>query len=208
MKEIIIVGYSGHAFVAIDVLEQRGYSVKGYCDREEKLLNPYSLSYLGSETALFESKEIDLSTTGFFVGIGDNTIREKVYKFLVSKNAVVVNALHPGAIISRTSVLGEGVLIAANATINPLCTIGNGVICNTASVVDHECIIKDFAHICPSTVLCGNVTIGKNCFIGANSVVKQGVSICDNVVIGAGSTVVKDIRVPGTYFGNKLRLVH
>lgn len=39
----------------------------------------------------------------------------------------------------------------------------------------------------------GNVIIGNNVFVGADSVILPGVRIGDNVVIGANSTVVKDI---------------
>jgi sugar O-acyltransferase (sialic acid O-acetyltransferase NeuD family) len=205
LNRIIIVGYSGHAFVALDILQQIGTTIAGYCDTEEKTFNPYSLPYLGNEREVLAAGSIDVGSTCFFIGIGHNATREKVYNLLVSQQATTVNAIHPGAIVSGSSVVGIGVLIAANATINPLCNIGNGVICNTACVIDHECVVHDFAHICPGTVLCGNVTIGRNSFIGANSVVRQGITICDNVIIGAGSTVVKDILVPGTYYGGLLK---
>lgn len=39
----------------------------------------------------------------------------------------------------------------------------------------------------------GGITIGKNCWIGANSVILKGVTIGDNVIIGAGCVVYKDI---------------
>ena len=40
---------------------------------------------------------------------------------------------------------------------------------------------------------CAHVTIGDNCWIGANSVICPGVTIGDNCVIGAGSVVTRDI---------------
>ena len=39
----------------------------------------------------------------------------------------------------------------------------------------------------------GEITIGNNCFIGANSTILYDVSIGDNVVIGAGSLVSKSV---------------
>lgn len=39
----------------------------------------------------------------------------------------------------------------------------------------------------------GNVTIGNNVFVGAETVVLPGVTIGDNVIIGANSTVTHDI---------------
>lgn len=205
MNKVIVVGYSGHAFVAIDILLNNGHEILGYCDVEQKAYDPYSLPYLGKEIELFNNAGMDLNDTSFFIGIGHNGIRRKIYGLLQTKNVTIINAIHAQSIIAKNVSIGNGVLIAANAIINPLCSIGNAVICNTSSVIDHECTIGEFSHICPGTVLCGNVAIGNNCFIGANSVVKQGVEICNEVVIGAGSTVVKNITLPGTYFGNVLR---
>lgn len=37
------------------------------------------------------------------------------------------------------------------------------------------------------------ITIGKNCWIGANVVILKGVTIGDNVIVGAGSLIYKDI---------------
>lgn len=39
----------------------------------------------------------------------------------------------------------------------------------------------------------GNVVIGNNVFIGADSVILPGVTIGDNVVVGANSTVSRDV---------------
>ena len=58
-----------------------------------------------------------------------------------------INAIHPSAVISASVKMGNGVMIAANATLNPMVEIGNGVICNTSSSIDHECIIGDFSSI-------------------------------------------------------------
>jgi sugar O-acyltransferase (sialic acid O-acetyltransferase NeuD family) len=103
--------------------------------------------------------------------------------------------------------MGEGVMIAANATINPLAYLGRGVICNTSSSIDHECIIGDFCHIAPNAVLCGNVKIGKGTFVGANSVIRQGITIGNNVTIGAGTVVIRDIPDNATVVGNPQRIL-
>jgi acetyltransferase-like isoleucine patch superfamily enzyme len=48
--------------------------------------------------------------------------------------------------------------------------------------------------------------IGDNVSIGSNATVLP-VTICNNVVIGAGSVVTKDIKSPGVYAGNPVRLI-
>jgi maltose O-acetyltransferase len=53
----------------------------------------------------------------------------------------------------------------------------------------------------------GNVSIGNNVFIGANSTVLLGVTISDNVIIGAGSIVTKSIPSNSVAAGNPARVI-
>lgn len=201
-KPVAIIGYSGHAYVIIDILLNAGRLVTAYCDQEEKELNPYHLDYLGKETEVINK----LKKFDFFACVGHNGIREKIHTHLSQFLGNPINAIHPSAVISSSVKMGEGgIMIAANATLNPLVEIGKGVICNTSTSIDHECIIGDFSHIAPGAVLCGNVTVGRNTFIGANSVVRQGIKIGNNVIIGAGTVVVKDIPDNATVVGNPAR---
>lgn len=54
---------------------------------------------------------------------------------------------------------------------------------------------------------CDHVTIGNNCWIGANSVICPGVTIGENTVIGAGSVVTKDIPANCVAAGNPCRVI-
>lgn len=196
-----IVGYSGHAYVIIDILLSAGRLVTAYCDQEEKAFNPYHLDYLGKESDVINK----LKKFDFFACVGHNGIREKIHTMLSQHLGNPINAIHPSAVISSSAKLGDGIMIAANATLNPLVEIGKGVICNTSTSIDHECIIGDFTHIAPGAVLCGNVTIGRSSFIGANSVIRQGITIGSNVIIGAGTVVVKNVPDGATLVGNPAR---
>lgn len=51
------------------------------------------------------------------------------------------------------------------------------------------------------------VTIGNDCWFGANVVVCPGVTIGDNCVIGAGSVVTKDIPANSIAVGNPCRVL-
>ncbi len=202
-KPVAVIGYSGHSYVIIDILLNAGRMVTAYCDSSAKEKNPYHLQYLGTETqALDALKEFD-----YFIGIGHNGIRRKVYNSLFDHLGNPVNAIHPSAVISASVEMNYGTMISANATINPMVSLGMGVICNTSCSIDHECIVEDFAHVGPGAVLCGNVKIGANTFVGANAVVKQGVTIGQNVTIGAGTVVLRDIPDNVIVVGNPQRVL-
>jgi sugar O-acyltransferase (sialic acid O-acetyltransferase NeuD family) len=205
-KHIAVIGYSGHAYVAIDILLSSSQKVIAYCDAEEKDRNPFSLVYLGKESDT--NTQAILKKYDYFIAIGDNAARSRVYKQLLPVLGNPINAIHSTAVISSSAKLKDGIFAAANVIVNPLVQISSGVICNTSCSIDHECIIDDFAHIGPGAVLCGNVNVGSHSFIGAGAVVRQGVNIGKNVMIGAGCIVVKDVEDNCVMVGNPQRKIN
>lgn len=197
---MIIIGYSGHGFVVHGILVAAGKIVLGYCDKEEKSYNPFKLQYFGTETS---AKALEtFPQTGFFIAIGDNNIRRKIYEELAKKELYPFHAIHPTAIVDGSVVLSSnGIMMAAGTIINPLAKIGEGVICNTGCIIEHECEVGKFAHIGPGAVLCGNVKVGEQTFVGAGAVVRQGITIGNNAMIGAGAVVVKDVPDNATVMG-------
>lgn len=201
---MILIGYSGHSYVINGILHALGLAATGYCDSEEKDFNPFSLNYHNKETS--EEGLEALSNEKFFIAIGNNRTRQRVYNSLAEKKLFPVNAIHPSAIINPTADIGEhGIMISAGVIINPLAAIGVGAICNTGCIIEHECIVSDFAHIGPGAVLCGNVYVGANSFVGAGSVIKENIHIGKNVIIGAGSVVVKNVADNEKVAGNPAR---
>lgn len=205
MAEHIILGYSGHAYVVLDAAKQAGLSVLGYTEKQEQVLNPYALQYIGFEG----SHDFEYWDRGykFIPGMGENTIRARISDLLTSKDEQMQSVMHPKAIIASQVTIGEGTFVAAGAMINPLVHIGKAVIINTGAIVEHECNIGDFSHVAPGAVLAGNVHVGRNSFIGANAVIKEGVRIGDGAVVGAGSVVLKDVGDNHKIVGNPGRVL-
>ncbi len=206
MNKIVLVGYSGHSFVVYDIFQSQNQQVIGYCDNETKENNPFNLSYFGSENT--EKALNCLLANDFFISVGNNEIREKMYITLTKKiGKPPISAIHNRSVVSKYAQLGNGVMVSMGAIINPFAQIGDGVICNTGCIVEHECLVGSFAHIAPGAVLAGNVIVGEKSFIGANSVVKQGIKIGNNVTIGAGTVVLKDVPDGATVVGNPGRII-
>lgn len=191
-KELYILGYSGHSKVVIDVAIKNGYSIKGYFDKQKAQSNAYNLKYLGFE------QEVNLSNLGktkfLFPTVGDNGLREKLFKQHISNNFSRINLIAETAYVSPNTKLGTCNFIAQHAVINSGASIGDACIINTGAIVEHDNKLQDFVHIAPGAVLAGNVSVGKSTFIGARAVIKEGVSIAAHVIIGAGTVVIKDIH--------------
>lgn len=205
MKNIALIGYSGHAYVVFETFFSQGQIVSAYTDIEDKGQNPYALKWLGNENEAVVIEK--LRAYSYFVSIGDNLLRGKISNDLIPLLGNPENALHKTAIISRSLHAGYGNMFGAGVIVNAQVKIGNGVICNTGCIIEHECMIDDYAHIAPGATLCGNVTLGRQSFVGANAVIKQGVKIGNNVIIGAGAVVIKDVSDNQKVVGNPQRLI-
>ena len=204
-KKVILIGYSGHAYVVADIALENHYEIIGYTDKSKVQDNPFNLIYAGyeKETDFFENKE----EIGFIIGIGDNFIREEIYNLIASNNAEITTLISNTASVSQSARIDSGTFINRNVTINALAKIGKNVILNTACIIEHECEISDSVHIGPGAVLAGNVFVGQRSFIGANSVIKQGVKIGKEVIIGAGAVVLHDIPDGKKIVGNPSKYI-
>lgn len=201
MNKIEIIGYSGHSYVCIEVAHSMGFTVEVYYDLLEKKSNPYGLKYIGSENEI-------RGTNNLFPSVGSNAIRRKIYNNIVHlPDNKIVNLIDTSAIVSTSTKLKTGILICPRAVINAQVSIAEGVICNTGSIIEHECIIGAFSHIAPGAVLAGNVSVGESTFIGANSTIKEGTIIGSNVIVGAGAVVLNDIPDNTTVVGNPAKKI-
>jgi serine O-acetyltransferase len=115
---------------------------------------------------------------------------ESRYNLVLSKKAIIGNNLelvHPiGIVIGAHVVIGRNVKIFQNVTIGGA-RLGDAVN-ETMPKIGDECTIFSGA------VIVGNVSIGRNCTIGANSVVTT--DIPDNsVAVGSPARVIKTIPI-------------
>lgn len=204
MKEFVLLGYSGHAFVIADAILSKKNVLKGYCDLKEGYINPYGLTYLGEEKNIMQN---EAENVFYFPSVGSAFLRKKMIQLLEDKKLQQSIVCHSSAIVSFNSKLEYSVFVSANVVINPMSYIKKGVIVNTAAIIEHECTIGEYSHIGPGAVLAGNVTVGYETFIGANSVVIQGKKIGNNVIVGAGSVVISDIGDNQTWVGNPAKRI-
>lgn len=190
MKIIAIYGASGHAKVVSDIAKLNGYTDIIYIDD-----NKYS--YLSFQEFLQKNLNIPIA-----FGIGNNLIRAKLYQQCIKCGLEVKTLIHPHAVISPNTHIGEGTVVMANVVINADTHIGKCCIINTSSIIEHDNSIGDYVHISPGVACAGNVKVGKYVHVGINSCIIQGIEIGNYTAIGAGSVVVENIESNVVAYGN------
>ena len=186
-ERLIIIGASGHGKVVADIAELNGYKEIAFLDDDRSKKNNGKYKVIGTCSDI--DKFID--DHDFFVAIGNNKIRKRITQILLDKDIIQPVLIHPNAIVDKTVLIKEG----------------TGCIINTASSVDHDCMIKDYVHISPGVHIAGTVKVGENTWIGTGTSVINNISIADDCIIGAGTVVIDDISNCGTYVGAPARMV-
>lgn len=198
-KKVVIIGAGGHAKVIADIIEKSGDEIVGFLDDNKEIgttiINEYKvIGDLNNRFTMAVTKE----NLEFIIAIGDNKKREEISH---SPNLKFYTAIHPSAQIGLDVEIQEGTVIMANACINSSAKIGKHCIINTGAIIEHDNIIEDYVHISPNATLGGTVKIGESTHVGIGSIVKNNITICKNCTIGAGAVVVKNILEEGTYVG-------
>ncbi|HPW65505.1 MAG TPA: acetyltransferase [Salinivirgaceae bacterium] len=189
-----LLGAGGHAKVIIDILTAQGIDILGLFDNDENIKE--LLGY-----PVFTTDEI---ISPIIISIGDNKKRKTIAERITAE---FITAIHPSAVVSKYSHLGEGTVVMQNAVVQTSCQIGKHCIINTSASIDHDCVIGNYVHISPNCAVCGNVTIGEGTWVGAGSAIIPGVTIGKWCVIGAGSIVTKNIPDYSLASGNRCRII-
>ena len=192
MQKLIIIGAGGHGRVIASIARLNGYSDICFLDDD-------------CNNALAEEKVENfdkyIGNGDFFIAIGNNAVRERIFSEVAEKGGHIVNMIHRSAVIADDVKLGCGIAVMAGAIINTGSEIGDGCIINTASSVDHDCKIDRFVHISVGAHLAGTVSVGKRTFVCAGAIIINNIAIVNDCVIGAGAVVVKDLNQTGKYIG-------
>lgn len=197
MKKIIIIGCGGHARSAADVVidndpEAEIIFYDNNARKNEKIFGRYFILPL---------KKINLCGQNFFIAIGDNSERKKLFGKLCKMNGINIAIISRRSYVSSSAVIEPGAFIGESSHVGPCVRIGTNTIINTGAIIEHEAEIGSFSHVSVNAAICGRCKIGSNVFVGASAVIKDKISVCDGVTIGAGAVVVKNIKEPGIYVG-------
>lgn len=197
MEDIILLGLGGHAHSVVDSIEQAGqYHIAGFLDTKE-VQGRYFRNYrvLDTDTALEKYYAAGIRNAFITIGfLGHGNVRNRLYQQLKKIGYRIPNIIDNSATVALDAGLEEGIFIGKRAVVNANAYIQKMCIVNTGAIIEHDCQVGEFSHIAVSSVLCGEVSVGKETLIGANATVIQGRKIGSNCIIGAGITIRKNIE--------------
>ncbi len=178
-KIAYIFGEGGHARVIASLIQSKYSQIKFVSAADENIF--------------FEDIKSHSTHGEFFIGIGSNETRRKIFLKIKKLNLNVGKCIAPTAFIAADAKIGEGVVICPGAVVMTGALVGDNVIVNTLSSVDHDCVVGNHSQITAGVTFGGGTKVGENCFFGIKSATIPNVTISDNVFVMAGALVTKNI---------------
>ena len=111
------------------------------------------------------------------VTIGDNAVRERIYKTAGEIGYLFPNLVHASAYVSPYAKLGWGCVLLNHVTVQNGSSVGDGVLLNPGVEIHHDCSVDDYDLIYTNSVVRTYAKVGKRVRIGSN------VTICNDAVV-------------------------
>ncbi|WP_158860044.1 acetyltransferase [Lunatibacter salilacus] len=195
---LIIIGAGGHAAELDDyiyvanqsVSGEVNYSILGYLDDDAESYSRYAFSapYLGS----IQEHQVQ-SDTAYLMGIANLKHRKNITLDFLARGGHFLSFIHPSANISRTTVIGEGVVIAPHVNLGPNTCIGDHTIINSRCSIGHDTVVGAFNFLTPNVCLSGFTVVGDENLFGINSATIPNIQVGSRNKIMAGMTLDKNV---------------
>lgn len=130
------------------------------------------------------------------VGFGESLGRARVVERALAAGMELPNLIHESSVRYSSAVVGRGVQVFPLAHIGAGSSLADGVLVNTAAIVEHDVVLESGAVILPNAAISGRVCVGRDATIGAGATVLPDIRIGEGAVVGAGAVVIMDV-LPG-----------
>ncbi len=210
MRNLVVVGASGHCKVVLDAVEKSdSFRVMGLLDAGGTPgAEWFGYRILGAEDRLPELVASE-NVESYVVAVGDNWTRRRIALSMesIAPGLPMAAVVHPSAQIARGARIEEGAVVLAGAVIGSDARVGRGCIVNTRASLDHDSVMEEFASLAPGVTVGGNVRIGVCSAVSIGAQVIHGVHIGNHTVIGAGATVLRDFPDHCMAWGTPARVI-
>lgn len=150
MKNLIIIGASGHGKVIAAIAVRNGYEDIVFLDDADYIQPCAGFPVIG-KTSMPSHMDGDV-----IVAIGNASVRERIQESIQNQKRVkLATLIHPNTVINSDVVIGKGCII------------------NIGASVDHDCKVEDFAHVSVGAHVAGTCCFGQRTWGGAGAVVTK-----------------------------------
>lgn len=187
-KPLVLVGGGGHCRSCIDVIELEGrYEIVAILD----LASQVGQNCMGYEICGTDADAVDYVEKGvdFLVTVGQiktSQPRQKVVERLQGLGASFARVVSPLAHVSAHAELACGTIVMHHAIVNACAVVGQHVILNSKSLIEHDATIEDFVHVSTGATINGGVIVGRGSFIGSNATTREYIKIEPGALLRAG----------------------
>ena len=172
----MIVGAGGWGREAVWTLErinarEETWNILGFADDDPAKASGSVEGYplLGP----VEKASQDHPGAAVYIAIGDNAVRESIYRRLRGHDFPVI--VDPSADVAPTAELRHGVFVGPQAVVSVGAELGKFVIVCSRAGVGHDTRMGDFAMLRPGATLLGHMSVGARAYIAAGVVVRCNV---------------------------------
>ena len=120
------------------------------------------------------------------VTIGNNALRDRLYKEAAVIGFSFPNIIHPTAYVSPHAHIGTGCVILNNAVVQNNAKCGDGCILNPGVELHHDSTIGSYCLIYTNSVVRSLTTVGNRVWIGSTATVSTSAVVADDTTIGDG----------------------
>ena len=123
------------------------------------------------------------------VTIGNNKLREKIYREAKAIGYDFPNIICTSAYVSAHAEIGKGCVLLNNVVVQNGAHVGDGVLLNPGVEIHHDSFVDDYALIYTNSVVRTLAHVGKRVRIGSTVSVSNNIHIADDSDIPNGTTL-------------------
>ena len=180
MEKLLLVGAGGFGRVVLEHASQQ-YACAFLDDGEATLVDGVPVIGKTGDMASFYPEYKLLLVT-----IGNNQLRERLYKDAAYIGFTFPNIINPSAYVSPHAHIGSGCVILNNAVVQNNAKCGDGCILNPGVELHHDSAIGSYCLIYTNSVVRSLTTVGDRVWIGSTATVATSAVVPDDTTIEDG----------------------
>lgn len=213
VQDVVVYGTGGTARDILESLEdsnadRRQWNILGFLDDNPEMRGRAVMGYavLGGGEALEALPA--LRSTKVVLGMANDRnllVRKTVRARLGLAADPFPVIVHPLAVVSRHSQIGEGTVSLSSSVCSNHATVGRHVVVLQSTVIAQDAVVGDYATFSSNIATGGSFRIGEGSFVGLGASILPGVVIGSLSRIGMGAIVIRSVPDGATVVGNPAR---